>query len=210
MDYDEAFELGEQAKKVAADASRNAFSAFKTMLRNPVGGLDEAFVQLGPTQAIAVGVVFALIFAACFFVGLNVLGSPVTTVLLLGASPESGFVTFIKIGMLSVLAPLGMLAGCAASRAMFKGQGGFPSDVFLGGAALLPIAAFILFDGLLQGKAGDVTFIGLIFATCTTVLMLYSGSTRIHRTPEAVATVAVPIMLLLSLWIPRIVAGIMF
>src|SRR5690606_4059021 len=133
----------------------------KTMIRNPVGGLDEAFVQLGPTQAAAVGVVFDLIFAACFFVGLNMLGSPLTSSLLLGIVPESGFMTFIKLGILSLLAPLGMLAGCAASRAMFKGQGGFPSDVFLAGAALLPLAAFILFDGLLHGRIYELAFVGL-------------------------------------------------
>jgi hypothetical protein len=209
MDYDDAFELGGQAKKVAAEASRDALAAFKTMLRNPVGGLDEAFVQLGPHQAIAVGVVFMAIFSSCFFVGLNFLKAN-TTAALLGIHGPGGFMMFMKIGILTMLAPLGMLAGCAASRAIFKGQGGFSSDVFLGGSALLPLAAFILFDGLLGGSASELTGIGLVFATCTTVLMLYSGSTRIHRTPEAVATVAVPIMLLLSLWIPRIVAGVMF
>lgn len=208
-DYDDAFELGEQYKKVASQASKDAVSAFKTMLKNPVGGLAEAFAQLGSTQAIAVGVVFMVIFSACFFVGMNFL-KPAITGTLLGTFGASGFVAFIKIGILSVLAPLGMLAGCAASRALFKGQGGFPSDVFLAGAALLPLAAFILVDGLLSTQMGELAGIAMIFAACTTVLMLYSGSTRIHTTPENVATVAVPIMILLSLWIPRIVAGIMF
>lgn len=204
---EDPFELGDQATQLAREASQDALAAFQTMLRNPVGGLAEAYDQLGPTRALGVGIVFAVAFAASFFVSLVILNPPIVKGMV-AVTSTGGFFAFVKIFLLSLLSPIGIIAGCAATRKMFNGEESYQSDVFIGGAALLPQAVIILLAGLLG--TGDLNaqlvYALLIFAMSTTTLMLYSGSTRLHRIPEAAATIAVPIILLLCIWITRILA----
>jgi len=202
---EDPFELGDQVSRATKEASQDALAAFVTMLRNPVGGLPTAFEQLGPTRAMAAGIVFCVVFAASFFIGVQLLGTTFVTALL-AMSNQGGAIAFVKVFLLSLLSPIGIVAGCAATRAMFHGEEGYQSDLFIGGAALLPLAVFLLLAGLLQSGNAGVVLTLLIFAMCTTVLMLYSGSTRLHRVPEAAATIAVPIILVLCIWITKIIA----
>ena len=48
-----------------------------------------------------------------------------------------------------------------------------------------------------------------MFSGCYTILMLYSGCTRISKITEAKAAATVPVMLLLSVWLCKLVFAAM-
>ena len=48
-----------------------------------------------------------------------------------------------------------------------------------------------------------------IFALCLTILMLFAGCTRITMMSERLATIAVPLMLMLSAWFTKIIYAAM-
>ncbi len=48
-----------------------------------------------------------------------------------------------------------------------------------------------------------------VFALCLTILMLFAGCTRISKVSERLATIAVPLMLILSGWITKIIYAAM-
>ena len=64
-DATQAEVFARQAKEVALAAGTDALKAFKTLARNPVGGLRAAFEALGPNRAMQAGIVFAILFALC-------------------------------------------------------------------------------------------------------------------------------------------------
>ena len=183
-----AASTGEQARKAAQKAGEDALTALKTLVANPVGGLASAYEQLGPKQSLQVGAVFGVSFSI---------------LLVLGMVISSGFEAepFFKMLFLSLSFPAGMMGGAALTRAIFGGKENFESDVFIGGAASLPIALFMLVGSILSktlAKHPGFMMILLLFFFSTTVLMLYSGSTRIHKISEAVASLAVPLTITIA------------
>ena len=90
---------------------------------------------------------------------------------------------------------------------MFGGGGGFDQDCFIAGAAMLPVTVVGVLEDVLGGGAPGFIGICTVFAFCLTVLMLFSGLTRIAKIGERAATFAVPcvivIAFVLSYWLYR-------
>lgn len=187
-------------------ASQDAFQAFKTFATDPVGGLQPAFLGLGPERALAAGIVFAVVFDLCFAIGLGIgsrhyLGW--LNVLLYGS--DSGFVQFLKSLVVGMVPPLALFASCALARVMFRGTGATAGDVFTAGAALLPSGFLVLIGSLLGVGNVEVVAVLAIFALSYTILMLYSGCTGIAMTSQAGAALAVPVMLIASSWLTKVI-----
>ena len=93
------------------------------------------------------------------------------------------------------------MAGAAITRAAFNGKQNFESDVFIGGAATLPIAIWqflllLMFETMLKTP---VLLMGtMLLCLSLSILMLYAGFTRIHRVSEQVATFMVPATILIA------------
>lgn len=187
-------EVGQKVKVASSDA----FAAFKVMAVNPVGGLPKAFDSLGRQRALAAGVVFgvafSLILVIAFIVALgkvdmrpNLRG--ITGMLVLGAVP------FVSIAGASALA-----------RKLFRGDGGgIEGDVFIAGSALLPLGFVILASGFLGVGNAEVTALLAVVAVCYSLNMLFVGSTRLSRIPEAFVTPAVAAMIVLSAWLSKVI-----
>src|ERR1035441_5210222 len=97
--------------------------------------------------------------------------------------------------------PFVCMAGASAlARLVFRGKGGLSNDSFISGAAVLPLGCVPLLSSILG--AGNIEVIGalMVFALCLTILMLFAGCTRIPMMSERMATIAVPLMLMLSAW----------
>lgn len=180
-----------QAKDAAMAAGTDAVKAFKVLVKNPVGGLKEAYETLGPTSAMSVGIVFAVVFVLFYLLG-NWLGP--------------GFGSFgyaMKHLLFAALFAGAAVGGCAAAQAIFKGEGGPQAAVFVGGAGLLPLAVASLLL-LILAKSFLIVGIVLIFALTTSTIMLYSGCTTVLRVSEIVATVLVPLIFLVAFIFLRI------
>jgi hypothetical protein len=206
-DASQAEVFARQAKEVALVAGTDALKAFKALAKNPVGGLRTAYESLGPTRAMQVGILFAILFVLCAVIcshslmsGIGGYGSPVQFSWSIG--------TIIKVIILACVPFASAVGGFAAVRAIFKGRGSIHSDIFVAGACLLPLVILILAGAILGSPNFEVILAVEVFAVTTTVLILYSGCTTLQGIPEAAATLAVPLMIIAALWICTIVARI--
>lgn len=195
--------------------SQDALGAFKVFAVNPVGGLSVAFESLDRSRALWAGIFFALVFDVLMFLGMYLgikkvqggIGS------LLGFYPSLGEIKFadvLKLFIGGAIPPASIALASFLSRKIFCGTDGFEGDIFIGGAALLPFGFFSVITGILGVANFKVVAILLVFTICYTILMLYSGCTKISKISEGGAAAAVPIMLLLSAWFSKIIFSAMW
>jgi hypothetical protein len=191
-------QLGEKVKA----RSQDALKALKLIAVNPVGALAEAFRSLEKRQALEVGIVFAAAFEICAVIGMYLIlprwaGSP-------------GIGDVIKFLILGVVPFAAIVGACALARQVFHGSSGsIEGDVFMAGIALLPFGAVFLLAGLLGAANLEVTGIAGVFALSYTILILYTGCTRISGISEARAAPAVPIIILIAGWLSKILFSAM-
>lgn len=179
-------------------ASKDATAAFKTFATNPVGGLPAAFANLGTARAVGVGVVFGVVSVLCVFIGIYI-------ALPSFSKPDIGdSIKFMAFGAVPFLS---LFAAAAATRKVFGGQGSYHGDCFIAGAALLPFGFLILLTGLLGIANLEISLLLLVFALCYGILMLYTGITKISLVSESRAAFAVPVMIIVSFWLTKIIFG---
>jgi hypothetical protein len=110
-----------------------------------------------------------------------------------------------KILVLGLVPFASLIGACALARAIFRGKGRLAGDVYTAGAVLLP-TGFLVFSATLLGAANfEVIAILSLFALTYSILILYAGCSRIGCISEAGAAPAVPIILLLTAWITKII-----
>ncbi|HEY9601961.1 MAG TPA: DnaJ domain-containing protein [Allocoleopsis sp.] len=166
----------------------NTWETFQSFALNPGGGLLPAFARLDKREAIAVGIVFAGIFNLCLVGGAyigwqDLLAVPILKLVVIGTIP---FVTCVCLS--------------AIARLATHRPGSLAGDVFLSGAALIPMGFLILASGFSTRFPSNTMFIFTVFAACYTILTLYSGCTQISNLSERAAALVVPLMLLASGW----------
>jgi hypothetical protein len=178
-------------------ASKDALQAFKMFASNPVAGLSVAFESLGQARALGVGITFGALFSLCFMFGIY---------RLLGEwNGPPGFSGFIKILVVAVVPFISLLGASVLGRKAFRGEGGFGHDSFIAGASSLPFGFVALLAAILGLGNIEVIAVFTLFAVCLTILMLFAGLTRICKLSERSATIAVPLMLIVSAWLTKII-----
>ena len=182
------------------EASRDATRAFKTFATNPVGGLPLAFAELGPPRALGVGIVFGVVSILCVFIGVYV-ALPVFS--------RPDFADSIKFIFFGAVPFLSLFAASAATRKVFGGKGSLHGDGFIAGAALLPFGFLVLISSLLGLANLEIAALLVVFAMCYGILMLYTGVTRISLVSESRTAFAVPVMIIVSFWLTKIIFGAM-
>ena len=181
--------------------SKDAMQAFKIFAVNPVGGLARSFECLEKRQAMEVGIVFAVTFAACVLIGAYI-GLPKWI-----GKPSFG--DMMKL-LISALVPFVSIAGASAlARKVFRGAGSLEGDVFVAGASPLPPGFLILIGGVLGMANIEVIAILGVFALSYTILILYTGCTQISKIPDVGAAPAVPIIILISGWLSKVLFAAM-
>ncbi len=197
-------ESGKSASQVADKvkaASKDSLQAFLKFATDPVAGLSVAYENLGTSRALGAGIGFGVVFTLCVLAGAYRL------------IPEfvrpPGVGGFFKM-LICAIIPFVTLAGsCSLARVVFRGKGSLSNDSFIAGASVLPFGFVMLLATILG--AGNIEVIGAlgVFALCLTILMLFAGCTRITMMSERMATLAVPIMLMLSAWFSKIIYAAM-
>jgi hypothetical protein len=177
----------------AVAASKDALAAFKMFATNPVGGLAGAFDTLGHSRAMGVGIAFGLV---------GVLSSLLAVSRVIRTDfpfLPSGFDTYFKLFLIAIVPFACLLGSNAALRKIFKLGGGLGHDCFTAGAALLPLTALALTLFVIgSNDTSMVMAIVGVFAACLTVLMLFTGLTKIQKLTDRAATFLVPITILLT------------
>lgn len=167
--------------------------AFKKFATDPVGGLPMACKSLDNSSAVGVGIAFGLVYTVSAYGAVK------------GLLPQQ---VFEKLPTLELLMAAGMPFLCLVvasflARTVFRGSGTPGSDCFIAGAALLPSTSVLLLAPFLGVANFEVITILTVFAVCLTIMMLYTGC-RISGLTEQAATFAVPLMLLASAWLAKI------
>ena len=195
---------GIQSKEVAdqvKQASKNALSAFAIFAVNPTGGLAAAYESLDKKRALEVGLVFAVVFEICVALGVPRILSYVPFIGPIMAQ-NIGLFKLLILGAIPIVSIIG---ASAAARAMFRGSGTIEGDVFIAGASLLPTGFFIFLAGFLGVANAEIILALSAFALCYTILIMHTGCTRISKIPEGASALAVPIMLMVSGWLTKVI-----
>ena len=210
-----ALPLTRQLKSEVQARSLDAWQGLKLFAKNPVGGLPESFAMFDDRRAIQVGIIFAIIYEIALFSGVlifksrvaNLLGGTYPASLLSGILPHGELTAaqLFKVLLFGLVPFVSLIGAGALARAVFHGKGRFAGDVYTAGAVLLPSGLLVLVAALLGVANLEVIFILVLFALTYSILMLYAGCSRIAGIPEAGAAPAVPIMLLASAWITKII-----
>jgi hypothetical protein len=189
----------QDAVAAAKNAAQDALKVFMQLIYNPVGALPSAFASLSSSQALGVGIVFAVVFTLCLLLGgsgvLAMAGMPVG-----GFSQSLGFKGFSILLLTSLGFAAGIAGGNFLARTLFKGQGSIGFDVFSGGAALLPMGLGLLAASLLGmvGIGGVINSIPSMVGACLTVLVLFTGLTRVAQIEEGKASYFVGAILVIG------------
>jgi hypothetical protein len=201
--------------------SQDAVQAFMVLLKDPVGGIAKSFSMFDPGRAMVVGLIFAGVYAVAATIAGVILFNAIMGIVGgmmgggMGMTGVPGFSTGPSFGMvvrmfiLYIVQAAALIAGCFLTRMIFKGSGDLNSDIYLGGACLLPAAAGVLIGALLGYIAWWLLLLPYLFAGCYTILMLYSGCLQIVKIAEQKAALAVPIILAISGAIVYIVLRVM-
>lgn len=192
-----AFVAGDKMK----GASKDAFGAFRTFATNPVGALPEAYAGLGSAKAMGVGITFGVVFAICILLSIY------------RVVPEfirpTGVGGFLKILVIAVVPFIALFASTVAVRTVFRGDGEIGSDSFLAGAALLPFGFVAILTSLLGPGNFEVIYFLSVFAVTLTILMLFAGLTQMYKITERASTLAIPMMLVATAWLSKVIYAAM-
>jgi hypothetical protein len=187
--------FGEQAQA----AGRAALEALKLYLGSPVGDIGKAHETLGTKRAFTAGLVFAAVAVLAMIVGL---------LLLFRGIGFTGFLRNVLRFVVMGLVCFGVLvAAILAARSALgaKGKGTIEGDVFVAGAALLPVGVWILLAGIFGPLNREIITITGVFAFCYTTFILYGGCTRVAGISERAATLIVPTILVVTVWLGEVI-----
>lgn len=190
------------AAKATVAAGQDAFRVLLKLLGDPVGKLPKAYADLGPKRALAAGIIFGAIYALCLIVGGALLSSLFarTAYGLDGTFKASSGVTFgglVRLFVAGAASFLSLALGSLICRTVFGGRGSAHQDFFAAGAALLPVAAYVLVMGIFARVPLLVAAV-TPFAFSFTVLMLYAAATELAGLGRRAASFAVPGMFLVA------------
>ena len=181
---------GSVAADKALAASKDAWGAFKMFATNPVGGLPAAYESLGKSRAFGVGIAFG----AASAVFLLLMSYRITSAFGFGHN----FDFFIKALMFSLVPFVSLWAASIGARLVFGGKGDFGQDCFIAGSAMLPILIDAILAVIFGGNAPQFISVCTVFAFCLTVLMLFSGLTRISKISERAGAFGVPSVIVVA------------
>ena len=162
-----------------------AFRSLPLFIFNPGGGLLPVFARLKHSGG--VGLVYGAIAVVCF-VGGAALGWQVP-------------VPLWQLGVLGGVPFVSLVVVSAIARLLFRRRGSLSGDIFIAGATLLPVGFFVCVSGFLAVMSNSLLTILAVFASCYSILTLYSGCTQIANLSEAQAALLVPVMVLISSWL---------
>ena len=198
-----------EAAKVVSDTVADAKSALGLLNLNPVGGLAPAYQKLGPQRAGAVGIFFLIVYAAAGAYVINRLSGAIASL----ASFNIGNVgtmnlntgDWTKYMFVAGASAAALFAALALVRVIFQRGGRWEGDAFIAGAVSIVWAIALVIDSFLGLKNVEVMALVALFAICIMVMQLFVGLTRISELNEPRATVAVPVVIIIEVWLTKVI-----
>ena len=187
----------ETAEKIKALGIR-VWKVFLAVLANPVEAMPPSFEKLEKREALEAGIGFAVLFDICALFGLYMM--------LPRWAGQPGIGDILKILIFGFVPPAALTGAVFLARKVFRASGGtIESDVFMAGISLIPTGILLLVSGVLGIGNVEVSGVIAVFALSYTILILFTGCTRIAGIAKVGAAPAVPVILLAAAWISKIV-----
>jgi tetratricopeptide (TPR) repeat protein len=159
--------------------------ALTLYLFNPSGGLLPAFARLESTRALTVGSIYGAISSLCFVASSRILNPqldiPLEMLFFIGILPFAGLVFMGK-----------------SIRMLDRHGGNIAMDIFIAGAAMVPLGFAVLIIGLISLYIIPLVILLGICGFSYSVLTLYAGYTQILNFSEEKAALVVPLVLTAS------------
>lgn len=176
------------------------------LARSPVVGLSESFSRFGEDRGLKVGIAYAVVYEIALVLGILILRSKVNDFLggFLLAGGELTVAQLFKILFLGLVPFAGLVGAIALTRSVLHGKGPFAGDVYTAGAVSVPRGLLVLVASIIGTANVEIVAILVLFALTYSILMLYAGCSQIARIRETAAAPAVPIILLLSARLTKI------
>jgi hypothetical protein len=188
----------------AVAASKDAGRAIKMLLKDPVGSIGAAHDALPAGKNLDVGITFAVFWVLSCLIAIRMIGragARFTGVLLF----DIGFKEVMQIALISIVPLIAVVAIMAGLQAGLAKRNELPRALFAGAAALLPLALFNVIGGILGAGNAEVIVIVALFALCYTILLLYAGCRDVLGIPSAAAAALVPLIIIASGWLTKII-----
>ncbi len=184
--------------------SQDAVEAVKVLALDPVGGLPKSFHLFSEDRALVVGAIFAGIYAvAMALAAARGVSMAPGMAMGIGGSNTASIIFKAFVGGLVFAA---VIIGCfAGARMLFKGTGSLASDVYSAGTSLLPWALCLLIGTIFGPANFEIIMLVTLFALTYSILMLFTGFSKLASISEGKAALAVPVMLAVSFWLLTIV-----
>jgi hypothetical protein len=192
---------GRRAQSLAG-AWKAAIRTLRSIAPDPVGRLQGAFAALGEVEGLRVGLVLGGLSCVCLLLGgywIFPFRDEIFEFL--------GFGGVLKALAFAALPFLTAVAGSLAGRKLGGAGGSLAGDCFVAGAALVPLSLAMLIDGLLGFENASAMLALAVFGGCASTLMLFAGYTRVGGISERAATLWIPLVVMLALWLGKSLAS---
>jgi hypothetical protein len=199
-----------EATKVMSDTVADAKSALGLLNLNPVGGLAPAYQKLGAQRAGAVGIFFLIVYVVAGAYVINRLSGAIASLASFNFGNGLGTMSlntgnWTKYMFVAGASAAALFAALALVRVIFQRGGRWEGDAFIAGAVSIVWAIALLIESFLGLKNMEVMALVALFAICITVMQLFVGLTRISELNEPRATVAVPVVIIVEVWLTKII-----
>jgi hypothetical protein len=181
---------------LATRAWREALAALAQLIADPWGRVASVYEQLGPARAMLVGAAFIAAFLLCALAAMVVRDALVLPGMALLDSTDTA--AFVKSLITLIGYIVALLGAVTLFRVSARTGAEFAADVFVVGAALLPLGAFAMIAGLLNPLSIVIQWIVsvlFLFAAVTAILMLYNGLNKAIHLSDRMAALAAPTVL---------------
>lgn len=204
--------------------SQDAVQALKVLALDPVGGLPKSVHLFDEGRALIVGAIFGVVYALAMMLaaargagmlpgmGMGGMGAGSMTAEQLealralgGITPPSTFSIMMKALLAGLVFAAVIIGVYAGARLVFKGVGSLATDVYCAGSSLLPWTVFLIVATLLGGANFEINILVMLFALTYSILMLFTGFSKVANISEGKAALAVPIMLAVSFYLLSVV-----
>jgi hypothetical protein len=179
-----------------------ALNSFKTILLYPVSGLSQSYAGLKPEEVLSSAAVFFVAYELLWFLALLLFQSQIPIQLTL-----SNYIMFLFIVAVPFAA---LIVSIILVRLVGKGTQSYHADLFIASACMLPLAMVATLASILGPMNAEITAVVVLFGVTFSILTLYSGFERIHSLSERAAALAVPITIIATIYLCKVIMTAFF
>ncbi|MEX2141750.1 MAG: DUF4339 domain-containing protein [Pirellulales bacterium] len=196
-------------REFAKRAWLESAGAVRSLISDPWGRVGTVYEQLGAKRAIVVGGVFVAAFLVCCLLAAAIKQTPLPGIANVDLTDAA---TFFKT-LIVLVGYVGTLVGAVTLFRVATRTGvEFAADLFVVGAALLPLGGYALVASLLDWRSAIIQWLVSVlfaFTAITGLLMLYNGLSKAVRLSDRMSALAVPAVIAAAMTVAQLLAWLL-